>query len=397
MSADPLTCPFCNARQPWADGLSVGQRLTCARCGEAFTLDRLPAEEPAPAPLSPAPTRVEKPVRANRLVAAVVLGVMALTAGTGLTYAILTVQTRRDHDKALPRKSRRPWQTERADPPAEQAAAPTDLAGLGYLPASTGVVAAVHVEELLASPAGQEVRSRAIKIGNGDFQLDNVKDWVGLAVEDIEHVVLGVVVRDGDEAELTPPTQLVVRTRKPYDARRVQVALKASRARDDRSADGVKRTLYAASVRGVPATLWLADERTLIVGLFGQFDLVPGKPHEGLSQVRGELRQAVQTRVPAGTPAWVAGHSDDWKKTWLPALAAGAKEVPLAARLGEVKTFAVWLTPSRPAKLMGAFRCADEAAARRIEEAELAPRAKGVSFKHSRDGAWLDVQLTLDR
>lgn len=397
MSDDPLTCPYCNARQPRSPGLVVGQRVTCARCGEAFTLTRLPAEEFIPTPAAPAPpARLEKPVRANRLVAAIVLGVMALTAGTGLTYALITVQTRRDHDKALPRKSRRPWQTERVEPP-EQAAAPGDLAGLGYLPASTGVVAVVHVEELLASPAGKDVRSRAFKLGTGDFQLDNVKDWVGLAIEDVEHIILGVVVRDGDDAELTPPTQLIVRTRKPYDAKRVQVALKASRPRDDRAADGVKRTLYTASVRGVPATLWLADERTLIVGLFGQFDLVPGKPHDGLRHVRTDLRQVVEKRIPAGTPAWVAGHADDWKKTWLPTLAAAAKDVPLTARLGEVKTFALWLVPSRPAKVMAAFRCADEAAATKIEVAELVPRAKDEAFKYSRDGAWLDVQVTLER
>ncbi|MFO0843738.1 MAG: hypothetical protein U0797_15310 [Gemmataceae bacterium] len=378
-------------------GLAVGQKVACARCGEAFTLTRLPDDVPAdPSPATAPPTPVAKPVRANRLVALGVLAVMALMAGVGLTYALLTVQTRRDHDRALPRKSRRPWQTERTEPP-DQVPAPGDLAGLGYLPATTGVVAAVQVEELLASPAGRELRSRPFKIGQGDYQLDNLKDWVGVAVEEIEHVVLGVTVRDGHDADLTPPTQLVVRTSQPYDARRVQVALKASKAREGRADDGTKRTLYTASVRGVPATLWLADERTFVVGLFGQFDLVPGKPHDGLKPLRTDLREVVEKRIPVGAPVWVAGHADDWKKTWLPTLAAAAKDVPLTARLGEVKTFALWLAPSKPAKVTGAFRCADEAVARKIEAAELTPRAKDDVLKYSRDGAWLDVQVTLSQ
>src|SRR5262249_54991934 len=153
---ETLTCPYCNARQPPQAGLTAGQRVTCPRCGEAFKVTTTPAftpEAPASLPTPPAPSAPPavrtKPVRANRLVAGVILGVMRVMAGTGLTYALLTVQQRREHDRALPRKSRRPWLTDQ--PTAGDVVASADLAGLGYLPPPTGVVAALQVEELLAS------------------------------------------------------------------------------------------------------------------------------------------------------------------------------------------------------------------------------------------------------
>jgi hypothetical protein len=400
MSADTFTCPYCNAPQPPTPGLAVGQRVACPRCGDSFKVTTLPAmsAEPSAAlatePMASPPARA-KPTRANRAVAGVILGVMLVMAGTGLTYALWTVKERREHDRALPRKSRRPWLSDQLPP--EDVVASADLAGLGYLPPSTGVVAAVNVAELLASPAGKAWSSRPLKIGNGDFTLDSVRDWTGVEVENIDHLVLGVVVRDGEEADLTPPVHLVVRTRKPYRQERVRVALKATKSHEERTPEGGKRTLYAASVRNLPVQLWLADERTIIVGLFSNLEQVPGKPTEGMSQLPSEVRQVIEKRVGAGAPAWGAGHSANWKKTWLPTVAAALKDVPLVSRLAEVRTFALWLVPSRPAKVSGAFRCAGEAVAVKIAQADLAPRQKDNpdAFKYSREGEWLDVQLTL--
>jgi hypothetical protein len=323
---------------------------------------------------------------------------MAVMAGTGLTYALLTVQTRRDHDRALPRKSRRPWLSERTSESPGDVLAPGQLAGLGYLPPTVGVVVGLNVQELLASPGGKELRDRPLKLGDVSLSLEGMKEWTGLSAEDIDHAIVGVTVRDGDEADLTPPTYLVVRTRKPYEAVRVRLALKASRPHEERSPEGGKRTLYAASVRALPVQLWLADERTIILGLFSKLEQVPSTPNEGIEHLSAELQNVLQRRLPAGIPAWVAGHSSDWKKTWLPALVAARKDIPVLAQLAQVRTFALWLVPSRPAKLAGAVRCADEAAARKIEAAELAPRQKesAGAFKYVREGAWLDVQLTLD-
>src|SRR5262249_26444919 len=149
-------------------------------------------------------------------------------------------------------------------------------------------------EELLASPTGKDLRSRPLKIGNGDFTLDSVRDWTGVEVDNLDHLVLGVVVRDGADADLTPAVHLVVRTRKPYQAERVRVALKATRTHDERTPEGGKRTLYSASVGKLPVQLWLADERTLVVGLFSTMEQVPGKPQEGLTHLPPEVRQAIE-------------------------------------------------------------------------------------------------------
>jgi hypothetical protein len=318
---------------------------------------------------------------------------MLVMAGIGLTYALQTVQKRRDHDKAIPRKARRPWLTDKDLPPTGEASAPADLAGLGYLPTSTGFVATLHVEELLASPAGKEFRSRPMEIGNIPFQLDTVREWTGVEVENIEHVVLGVVVRDGADADLTPPVHLIVRTRRAYQSERVRVALKASKPHEDRTPEGGKRTIYSANVRNLPVKLWLANETTIVVGLFSNLEQVPSKPFEGLSQLSAELRQVIEKRIDAGLPMWAAGHSANWKKTWLPTLTSRMKEVPMLTRLEDVRTFALWLIPTNPAKVAGAFRCASEEIASKIEQKELEPRANGETFKYNRQGEWLEVQM----
>lgn len=394
MNAD-CTCPFCNARQSVALGATVGHRQTCSRCGESFRVAELLPTTTAEAVVAPQPYR--KPVGANRVVAGVVLCVMLVMAGTGLTYALLTVQQRRDHDKALPRKARRPWLQDRTVTDPGDAVHPADLPALGYLPPNTGMIAAVQVPELLSSPWGKEWRSKTLKIANGDFSLDSVRDWTGLAVEDIDHAVLGVVVRAGDDADLTPPVHLVVRTRRPYNPALVRLALKATTAREERTPDGGKRTVYSATARNVPLHLWLATEDTLVLGLFSKLEQVPATPLEGVAHLPAEVREGIDKRLVAGTPAWAVGHAADWKKTWLPTLAGNVKDLPLLSKLEDMRTFAVYLTASKPAKLAGAFRCSSEAVAKKLEETDLAAQRKASpeTFKSSREADWLDVQVTL--
>src|SRR4051794_3208983 len=105
MSAEPLTCPFCNTQVPVRAGMVAGQKVTCPRCGEVFSLRHTPtsAIQPPPAvtdalpalapqPGSPSPSAQAdvrrlsfpgKPIVANRMVGAVVLGVMVIMATTG--------------------------------------------------------------------------------------------------------------------------------------------------------------------------------------------------------------------------------------------------------------------------------------------------------------------------
>jgi hypothetical protein len=125
---------------------------------------------------------------------------------------------------------------------------------------------------------------------------------------------------------------------------------------------------------------------------------VPLAPNEGASQLPAEVRQVLAQRLGAGVPIWLAGHSANWEQTVLPTLLTGWKDLPVLDRLKDVRTFAIALQPGRPARLIGAFRCADEASARRIEQQELAPRQKAdpERFKFSQDNEWLSVQMTVD-
>jgi hypothetical protein len=361
----------------------------------------------APEPIAPA-----KPVRANRIVAGIVLTVMVVMAGAGLILALNTVKVRREHDTALPPRLRRPFDIFRKKEtrPAElgEAVAPSRLAGLGYLPRGTNVVAAVHVEELLASPAGKELRRQGVKIGNREWKLDAIKDSIGLPIEEIDHVVLGVQMREEKDVELTPPLYLVVRTRQAYDADRVKKTLQATKPRSEAVPGGGKRTIYSAKVQNLPLPLqnlplllWLADERTFVLNLFSKkMEDVPVQPDEDASQFPAELRQVIQQRLDAGTPIWLAGHSNNWELTLLPKLLDlfGSKRVPVLSRWKDVRTFAIALHTAKPLKLIGAFRSADEPAAKRIEREELVPRQKADpdGFKYIREGEWLTVQVKID-
>jgi hypothetical protein len=405
MSADLLTCPYCNAQLP----IGASGRVACPRCGESVTVagtspallaNAAAAEQPAPPPVAPG-----KPVRANRIVGGIVLGVMLLMATTGLVYALMTVGVRRAHDRALPPKMRKPFDIfrknkETGPPEPGEAVAPARLAGLGYLPPGTNVVAAVHVEELFAGPAGKELRGQGVKIGNFELKLDTVPQWLGLAAEEIDHAVLGVRMSEEKDVQLTPPVHLVVRTRQAYDPEKVRKALEASRPRQLPAAGGGKRTVYSARVRNLPleVLLWLADERTFVLALFSKMEDVPLSPSEGASPLDSELRQVLEQRLGAGVPLWLAGHSADWQQTLLPTLLVGWKGLPVLHRFKDVRTFAIALQREKPARLLGVFRCADDASARRIEQQELVPRRKAdpEAIQFSRDSEWLSVQMTVD-
>ena len=94
---------------------------------------------------------------------------------------------------------------------------------------------------------------------------------------------------------------------------------------------------------------------------------------------------------------WVAGHSEDWSKTMVPALLGSFKGAPMMGKIKEVRTFAVGIVPDKPMKAEGAFRCRDEAAAKKLEMEELQPRAgKDASFKYARDREWLTAQWDVE-
>jgi hypothetical protein len=446
MSAELLTCPYCNAEVTVARGTPAGRRVPCPRCGETFPYRPSEGVTTAPPPslqMTAEPPAPEVPAtdsfrfklgllvgivgavgtvtlvyirsldvavivgamaavgalwlwffrvrRGNQVTAVFVLANMALVAAAGLALALRTQSERRAHDAGLPH-SRRPSHNQ-PEPPAEgvpappPAVAPDRLSALGYLAPDTSVVAGVHVAELLADDTGKRLLNDPIKIGSTEFRLGAVEKWTGLRPEEVDHVVLGVKADDA----LPPRLNVVVRTREPYDAAKVRAALKARRA------GGGKKELYRFDgPGGVPLVLWCADERTLVVGLLAtHLEAVPVKPRDDLGALVPELRPILSERMRPAGPVWAAGHARDWASTAAaPLLEQLGKDD--RARVRSVRTFGVWLQPGREVTVNAVFRCADPAAGRSLGEYAQSRWGKGTNLKAVADEDWLTLQLRTD-
>jgi hypothetical protein len=339
-----------------------------------------------------------KPVRANRLVALIVLGIMASTAATGLVYALLTQGQRRAHDTGLTHRLHRPGLPSRPVEEPDLTVAPARLAALGYLPPDIGVLVGLHVAELKAGPAGQELLNQSFRVGDNDYRIDRVLGWTSLKLDDIDHAVLAL------NPEILPSATLVVRTRRPYNEKEVREALEARRIGEG------KKAIYRVSIPNspLPAALFCPDDRTLVLGLSTErIKAVPDRPVEGLGHLPEEVRNVLEERMGPGGPLWVAGHVRNWNET-----AAGLlwQKVPPAnlERLKSIRTFAIWVQPGRPAPgapipltIQAALACSSPEAARELDEKVLQPwlhpkEAPGKGARVVREGAWLTIQDKTD-
>jgi hypothetical protein len=445
MSVELLTCPYCNAELTVAPGTPAGRRVPCPRCGESFPYRPSEGVTTSPPPglqITAQPPAPEVPAtdtfrfkvglllgiigvvgavtlayirsadvavivgamalgallwawffrvrRSNQATAGFVLANMALVAAAGLALALRTQSERRAHDAGLPhgrRPSRAvPEPPAPAGPAPAEAVAPDRLAALGYLAPDTSVVAGLHVAELLADDAGKRLLSDPIKVGASEFRLAALEGWTGLRPEEVDHVVLGVKADD----PLPPRLNVVVRTRRPYDAAKVRAALKA------RPAVGGTKELYRFDGPGVPLVLWSADDRTLVLGLLAtHLEAVPLRPRDGLEALVPELRPILRERMRPAGPVWAAGSARDWANT---------AAAPLLERLGpadrarvrSVRTFGLWLQPGREVTVNGVFRCADPDAARALEQYAQTRWGKSTNLKVVVDDDWLTVQLRAD-
>ena len=364
------TCPYCNALLRAAPG----GRAPCPRCGETVAV---PDADPAPVERVP----YRKPFAANRRTAWAILGVMAAMAGTGLAYALFTVDTRRAHDKAIPRTSRRPVLPplghERETPPVP----PARLAGLAYLPQGCTLVAGLHAAELLASPLGERLKAEPLRLGKAELSLDSVEKWLGIPAGNIDHLALGSVLEEGGVASLTPLSVLVVRCREPIGVLSLRRAIRAGSARQKGG-----KTVAEGKLGPLPVELWMPDPRTVVLGT--DLRTLPARPADGLERLPAPLREAIEERLAGGTAAWVVAHSQDWTRTPFLGLAPALKALPLADRLQDVRTLAAWVPASRPLRVQAAIRAASPEAAQRLE----AEAAKLPGLKHAREKEWLTLQ-----
>ncbi|HEY7423663.1 MAG TPA: hypothetical protein VH682_05405 [Gemmataceae bacterium] len=408
MTSEVLTCPYCNASIGVPPGVTAGQQILCPRCGDAFPLrfvDSFTGRPPlaqsgetaittdAPPAVPPLPVADVslRSRRSNRLIAGMVLGVMLVMAGSGLAFMLMTTGERRAHDTSRPpRRPGRQRGVPEPDTPPIATVSPDKLAALGYLPSGVNFLIGVRIIELLASPAGMQVLRDPIKFGEGEYRLESLPAWVGLRLEDIDHLVFAARVDDA----LIPPFYLVLRTNRPYDDEATRQRLRGTRV-----ASPSKKKLYSFRRRqnGLPLHVWFADENTLVLALLpAQLESLPSKPVEDLRQLPDEVRTVLKTRREPVAPVWIVGHSRDWSKTTVGKFLNRLKKEDLE-RLAPLQTFGLWLVPDKSLDIRGVFECKDAAAARGLEDYFRSLRGgNDPNFKTALDGPWLTLQFQTD-
>jgi hypothetical protein len=405
MTAEPLACPYCNAFVTVSPTAAAGQRVTCARCGETFTLRQPEGVQTGPGPKAdgvtnaPPPDAFNRsemagnPRRANRLVAGSVLGVMLFMAAVGLAFALWTQADRRAHDTGITRRSKRP-----AVAIDNRAAGritprrPGDLEALGYLPSDTTVVLGLRVAELLDDPEGKKLWNTAWEVGGRKIVPADLVGWTGLAAKDVDHLVLAVCTED----PVAPRVYVVARARGPYDEEAVKKALQA---KEPDKAKG--KTVWKVTLPGqkIPFHLWFADdERTLVFSFLpGALDAVPLKPWDKERILSTDLRE-VLGRMTSPAPVWVAGHADNWAKGPLGKLPwneeQGERFTRLTQALKPITTFAAWLEPGKAVTVNAVFHCRPDDKGGDGEATALAAKLKQ-SFKDGKVEAeerWVTFQ-----
>lgn len=378
-------------------------------------------------PVADQPLVVPVLARAARLIYLAALGSFLLSVtlkrvrsplvriGAGLVLAVLALIAVEDtlglfgRSVLIPPRWRQPEYTETTSTPAAvEAVAPSQLAGLGYLPADTSFLVGLHVAEALREDAGRELLAN-LRLGSNRFSLDQLEKRTGLDRDQIDHVVLGL------KLALPPRVTLIVRTRQPYDEAKLRTALQA-----ERKTERKQKTLYRFPWDQLEFTLWAADRETFIVGLSPQdFDDVPATPAAGGEHLPAEFQPILKERLRPGTPVWVVARAEAWDRPEGQMLLTLA-EVPKEERdvLAVVKTVGLWLRLDPGRTLNGAVEAADEAKAAKVDAyvkqcaAEgkgpfrlLTPRQDGAAAKGeavrslvvAQRGVWVDAQARLPK
>jgi hypothetical protein len=279
MTAMP-SCPYCNA------ALSVTD-VVCPVCGE-----RLPGRSgPVAAPTPVAPS--------NRRVALIVVAVMVTCATAALAYALWTQAVRRANDQGSPPKPpRSPFDT-----PAGPVA-PEQLTALRYLPAGLDLLVGVHFATLYDEPATRALLEQPLPVGKTQFRLTDLPTWTGLEASALDHAVLGLALPEAG----FPRVVLVLRTRRDFEVDAVKVALHAKVV--ENAGRNEQRKLWEVKLGNaeLPATLWIADDRTLVLGLIpADFTELPAPNTEKLAHLSGTLQTRLRQRIDPGAVVWVAG------------------------------------------------------------------------------------------
>jgi hypothetical protein len=365
-----LSCPSCNTGFTVAE-LPEDRRATCPRCGDVFPLRTW--EETATAALPPRTPResADPPGGFGRTVRVAV--VMALL---GAVVALVFYFNReRRRGKLVP------------DPEPAAAATPaTQLTGVGYLPADTGVAFAVQFGPVLAYAARTNQDPQALLVKAGvPRQVFDALAQVGLTLQHIDHIAVGT---PGGEIRIT--LVLVLRAVLPDDDEFLQ-KLKAKK-----QLGGKPR--YDVEVGRLPLTLAQVSSTVWVFGFDAKKDFEAvdrGGYGPGGKQFTPSLAQALAERVPPDAAAWVATSDERWaekplvqfalnqllkKPEWLPVLAKGRAGV-LAVSLGE------------PPRVRLFVRTADDATGQQVRDYFKSKGGTEATVDGTGDVASLDMPL----
>jgi len=229
-------------------------------------------------------------------VALVILSGMATMAVIGFAFAWFTTETRRQRDHA----------TEIAvSPPLEiVSVAPCKLTALGYLPAGTNAIAAIHIAELMDRNETASIL-QLMRADRVNFGINRLEQMTGLTLEELDHVVLGLKMEDDVFGRLF----LIVQTRRPYEPTKVRAALNAGRP-----INLPNKTVYHITPGQVElgGALWCAGARTLVFALQPKdLDLLPEEPAAGIDRFPMQIQKLLST-MEEGTQSWVTGSSTNW-------------------------------------------------------------------------------------
>jgi hypothetical protein len=340
-----VSCPFCNAPITLDPHFQAEGKVRCRRCGEplpAHLLDDVPTATP--------PQTAPTTTWTNRKIGLSILGAMLVLAAAALTFALLTVDRRRQND----------YRTKPGTAPSLTLQAPGELSALGFLPPDVNIAAAVQVAEIFKDPAGKKLLEtpRPMLL---DMALGTIEKWTALRAEDLDHFAVGTEIKDK-----LPQLTLVVETRTEYDAAALGKALHPTAPTRHRD-----KPLYRFALKPGEGMLWCPRPRTLVL-LFrldalktADLEAIPLAPRSGTDAGPRPIRDILAERVNKQSLLWAAGRWDDAELVQevlaVAALPAGDKSL-----LSRVKAFSLSLVSQDGLVLEGNFKAGDEAATRAL-------------------------------
>jgi hypothetical protein len=350
-----LSCPSCNTSFALAE-LPADRRAHCPRCGDVFPLRTFTEEASANGhpPSAFRPPASERRARGlwsvqRTIAVALAMGLVGLLAGLGVYYANGGFKS-----KPVP---------EPESLPLIAATPPTQLVGLGYLPADTNIAFVVQPGPALAyaERLKQDPRELFTKAGI-PRQLFDAIAGMGLTLPQIDHLAGGV---NADEGRFT---FVLVLRRPPADEDDFLQKLKAKRQ------PGPKAR-YDVSLAGIPLPLMLArvSPTVWVFGLNAKKEVEavdrggygPGGKH--FSQPLAEM---IAQRVPPDAAAWLATNDERWAEmslvqTLLGQMVGKKEALPILAK---GRAIVASLSLEDPPRLRLFVKAADEATGQQVRE-----------------------------